>query len=29
MGRGSIPLDRAGIIALPKIQERELITEYL
>lgn len=29
MGKGSIPLDRAGIIALPKIQERELVSEYL
>ena len=29
MCKGSLPLDRAGTFALPKLPERQLITEYL
>jgi hypothetical protein len=29
MCRGSLPLDRAGTHALPKLPERELVSQYL
>jgi hypothetical protein len=29
MAKGSMPLDRAGTIALPKLPERDLVSKFL